>query len=210
MFLSPQRKILFFHIPKTAGNSVKTSLGNKLPSHKDIAKHLSNAYLKIVSKNNSTLDLQTLKALPPQHIDQVQARPIFDLLNLDLSDYFEFVIVRNPYDRILSQYNYNNYHGNIDKFLDEYETSLKDTDSLWLKSQLAWINNPITDKIHIFKYEELDKCETELKKILKDENFSLFHVNQNKKAIKESFTSQQKQRCYQLFKEEFDILGYDK
>ena len=81
-----RRKITFFHITKTAGTTVEKYLG---------------LFNKTMNADNDTVMFGTLKHGPAQHYPFeifYQYRPEEE------KNYFKFSFVRNPYDRIVSQY----------------------------------------------------------------------------------------------------------
>lgn len=226
MFISQEKRILFFHIPKTAGNSIQKFLSSK-SSYIPLFKRLINLHLKMAKKDSYYTPHNLLTEYHPSklsffHMDQKYANVLFKELSLDFSHYYEFVIVRNPYDRVSSQYLYDKNKNTLSKYykndnytltdyLNEYQFYLDSgEENYWFKSQLKWIEKPITGNIEIFKYENLLECQDKLQDIFNDKTTVLTHENVNPSVRDNIWSTQQKQRCYQLFKEEFDALGYDK
>jgi len=222
LFISQEHKLIFFHIPKTAGTSIvsilnRSSMGNNLRIKNIIGQNL----LKIVKEEQREVDkIYQSKAWPPMHINQTKIRKTLELSDISTRNFFEFVIVRNPYDRILSLYNYSNYYSNyytpniisLDQLLDTCEENLN-VDSyfdFWFKSQMTWIKNPLTDKVNIFKYEELDQFWNFIRARLDIELSQVPHVNATKQKTISELSKSQKDKIYNMFKDEFDILGYDR
>ena len=83
MPISHKYKALFVHIPKTGGQSVSQMLG--LKQHFNVTKGYWGAELGLV--------------LTHLTIDHLKTR-------MDISDYYVFAFVRDPYRRILSEYNW--------------------------------------------------------------------------------------------------------
>jgi hypothetical protein len=85
--------IIFIHIPKTGG----TSIGNIL--HPDI---------KIINSNHSYKDYTESNGVQhhAEHLTYMDYKNILANKNLNISDYFIFSFVRNPYSRIVSLWKY--------------------------------------------------------------------------------------------------------
>ncbi|MBI2295663.1 MAG: sulfotransferase family 2 domain-containing protein, partial [Betaproteobacteria bacterium] len=90
MVLSDTRKFLFIHIPKTAGTSIQHVLEpygvtDFLAYSRGIERYLS------------------VKRQFPAHLRYADAAA---MLTVDLSRFFKFTFVRNPWDRYVSLYEY--------------------------------------------------------------------------------------------------------
>ena len=73
MIVSHRHRLVFTHIPKNAGTSIRTWLARHVPDCHDVP--------------NAT------KHMTPHHVPE-------------LAEHTHFAVVRNPYDRLLSQYNF--------------------------------------------------------------------------------------------------------
>lgn len=125
--------VLFVHIPKAGGTSIASSLkavGSEALYSDRIPKGLS---------------------CTPQHF---HGRLIDDFISEDFVD-FSFCVVRNPIDRVISEFFYrrklsvgnNNYKG-MDKYLDTLNLSW--SFSFWLKKQFMRIKrNPFLSDNHL-------------------------------------------------------------
>jgi hypothetical protein len=84
MFLSRRHRLLFVHIPKTAGSAITDAL--------------------------ERLDPSALTSLPfarrTKHLTAREIAPRAALLGLPLSRLYVFAVVRNPYERFASLYHY--------------------------------------------------------------------------------------------------------
>lgn len=142
MPISHKYKIIFIHIPKTGGSSIDKTFG--------------------MYGNNNTIDKNILFGNDIQHYT------IMDLLNNRListeeyKEYFKFAFVRNPWDKMVSEYFYRKRWDNIVKkmkFKDFITFFLKfENDSgSHFRNQYEFISNK-NDEImvdYIGKYENL-------------------------------------------------------
>lgn len=215
MIISSVRKLAYFHIPKTAGNSIKNLLFDACPDARHIQLQLAMA--KNVSYENRYNSLYHKSATYSQHTFQIPVKQALDIMGLRVSNFFEFVIVRNPYDRILSQYNYHiqitRENLDFDLFLNKFVADNDDTtfrSNNWFSSQIRWINNPLTNKLHIFKYESLDSAWTTIRQRLNIDLPDLPRKNVTRNKTLEFLNADQKAKCYDLFKDEFEHLGYER
>jgi hypothetical protein len=113
-----KRKFIFLHIPKCAG----TSVGNFFINYFNY------------SKNDMSLFSDF------NYYEYDSHRIHFDELNKDiLNDYFVFTIIRNPYDRFVSEYRFNREldESNFDYYCENFE-------SIWDKkyNRLIKLNSP--------------------------------------------------------------------
>ena len=144
----PARRLLFTHIPKNAGTSIRQWLEQWVP------------------------DSQAMPNLHKHHTPQ-------HLHTRHLEDYTHFAVVRNPYDRLLSHYNFHveryaaylrpksrlarkqEYHDKYAELRQGFANWLTaphpmaDRDAKWYDyrwcTQSTWIN----DRTHVLRYENL-------------------------------------------------------
>lgn len=83
-----EHKAIFVHIPKTAGTSIECLFG-------------INVFDDITLNQNTFTGWDGYKQMYIQHCSIQQ---ILDWSMMDLSNYFSFTFVRNPWDRIVSDY----------------------------------------------------------------------------------------------------------
>jgi hypothetical protein len=193
------RKIIFIHIPKTAGSSIEHLLRDEGKYELDFigvrngrsSHHYMGIELKLI-----------LKELYPT--------------------YYKFSFVRNPYDRLISEYFWcriNNvghkFNKTFDEFLDYVEDVIKnkkffkpiDNDHFIPQYSFLFFNNKLLVN-NIFKYEDIETVAPLIKKRLKIKT-SLQHLN---KSVKNeiTLTQEQKDRIYNLYKIDFETFNYDK
>jgi hypothetical protein len=222
-----ERKIIFVHIPKTAGSSIEKALGLFRSGNE-------NGY----GYDSKVIDGRSvaLQHLLPGGIRKIIGEEAF-------SRYTKFTVCRNPYNRIVSEYHWrarnkllpvhrnpynriaSGYHWrarnklgpvrSFDSFLDEVENVIKNnlfnsiSDHLIPQSDFIYDSegNQVVD--HLFRFEKLDKVEQFLQ-----DNFGtnkLEHLEASIPDVKKIvLTNEQKERVYKLYERDFRLLGYDK
>lgn len=143
----------------------------------------------------------------------------YNLIKNNINDYFIFTVIRNPYSRFFSMYNYlaDTLYLNEIQFISYVEeifiNKQNDKRYLWFQPQYKFLYNKDNIQINrIIKYENLDKQYNILKK-----EFNLYDLEYiNKSNIKRyninDFYKIQnmKKRVYKLYKFDFKIFKYDK
>jgi hypothetical protein len=207
MIISSIRKLAYFHIPKTAGNSIRSLLYDVCLDARHI--ELQVAATKNLIMNRPTRFKSTTISL---HTCQGPARQALESMGLRTKNFFEFVIVRNPYDRILSHYNYHiqstKENIDFDTFLNNF--TLESSFNNWFSKQIRWIENPLTDNLNIFKYEEIDMAWTTIRSRLNLDLPDLPKKNVTWHKTLEYLNTEQKAKCYDILKDDFESLGYDR
>lgn len=211
MLISSKYKFIFIHIPRTGGTSLEYSL-----SSLDDSTILE--IINLIKPINSKIEvIQTFDNI--KHYTQETILPILNNLRINYSDWYEFTLVRNPYNRIISVYeNYarydnhsakhNRYLYSFDEFLTQISYAKRNND--FFKSQCYWIDNPLTSKVDILKYENLQEEYINLGAKLGVELPKLKHLQKTEYKDKIVLTDEQKEKVYKLYQDDFDKLGYDK
>ena len=193
------RKIIFIHIPKTAGSSIEHLLRDEGKYELDFIG---------VRNGRST-----------HHYMGIELKMILKEL---YPAYYKFSFVRNHYDRLISEYFWcriNNvghkFNKTFDEFLDYVEDIIKnkkffkpiENDHFIPQYSFLFFNNKLIVN-NIFKYEDIETVGPLIKKRLKIKT-SLQHLN---KSVKNeiTLTQDQKDRIYNLYKIDFETFNYDK
>lgn len=192
-----KNKLIFIHIPKTGGTTIEE-------------------YLNLFQKCNGYGDFNG-KSL--QHLI---GSDIKELLGDDFNNFFRFTIVRNPIDRAISEYYWNEIgHGfkngkSFDEFLDIVEEKLKGNcqktylDHYLHQSKFIYDknNNILVDKI--FRFENFDKIEEFMLKNYKNNSnkFEKKNVGLVRKKNEIKLTVSQKARIYKIYKDDFINFNY--
>jgi len=199
MVVCHEKKCIFIHIPKTAGTSIEQFIRD----------NGNNNLLFIGVRNNRSL----------QHLTANELKMMIPYI---YKQYYKFSIVRNPYDKLLSEYYWNpsinigykngkskkdflkkvieivqnkKYFNDIynDHFIPQYNF-------LFFKNKLL-VNQ-------LFKYEDLEWVSNFLKKKLKiTRNFPYLNKND---INKEGWNDDEKEIIYNLYKNDFLYFGYQK
>jgi hypothetical protein len=199
MVVCHYRKIIFIHIPKTAGSSIEHLLSDGEKYKLDFIG---------VRNGRST-----------HHYMGIE-------LNIILKDlykeYYKFSFVRNPYDRLISEYFWcrlNNvghqFNKTFDEFLDYVENVFKnknffkpiENDHFIPQYSFLFFNNKLLVN-NIFKYEDIQTAIPLIKKRLKIKT-EFQHLNKSNK-IEITLTDEQKERIYNLYKIDFQTFNYKK
>ena len=202
MVLCTNKKFIFIHIPKTAGTSVEQ-------------------FLRDNNKNELLFDRFVLNR-SLQHLTALEfKRKLGNVFN----SYYKFSIVRNPYDRLLSEYYWTpipNVGYKYGKTKSEFLDSVKNI----VKNQLYFRNNyndhfipqymflcNRTGKLlidNLFKFEDLDFVKDYLKKKLNIKR-EFPHINKSiRDENKDYWDEQDKEKIYNLYKNDFILFGYEK
>lgn len=198
--ISDSLKLIFMHIPKTAGSSVTYFLRNYANENVELAKSRLGPG-KGVSVNDSETG-QNVK-----HI------PLHKLLkkNPEYQDYFKFTVVRNPYDRVMSYYF---WHKGNRKCKKEFD---KDDFKRFVRQlgdfQSNYIYDPETGELLVDKIVKFESLVTGLSSIprLSRFNFSnLPKLNVSRNEFQRFYDNELKDLVWTKFKKDFELLGYQK
>ena len=99
MYISFEKKFIYFRIPKTASTSLTNILEPYVRPNHQIFK--SSHWF-----TNREINTQYHNKDDEKHINQPVAKRFIDNAGLHIENFYEFVFVRHPYNRLLSHYNY--------------------------------------------------------------------------------------------------------
>ena len=199
MVVCYEKKCIFIHIPKTGGSSVEQ-------------------FIKDGGRNSITyIGVQNNRSL--HHYTAIELRKDLPIL---FRNYYKFSIVRNPYDRLLSEYYWTpiqnvGYKAGKTKreFLQYVENTVKNqryftniyNDHFIPQYNFIYEDNKLLVD-QLFKFEDLEWVSNYLKRRL--EISIKFPVINKQNIKKEGWNNRQKERIYNLYKTDFILLGYDK
>ena len=187
---------IFIHIPKTGGSSIEKALG--------LLKHGS-GYGQ--DKNKKAM----------QHYTWLDYKKKFDRV-FDIS--YKFAVCRNPYDRVVSDYYWFpgiGHKGNqsIDDFITHCECvvaqELYDAtiyhDHFIPQYKYIFDDNDKLMVNKLFKYENFEEVEDYLKTNYDVKEMPKVNVCKEEKL---TLSNAQKERIYNIYKKDFELLGYPK
>tara|TARA_Y100000389_G_C17462626_1_gene522990 strand:- start:540 stop:1187 length:648 start_codon:yes stop_codon:yes gene_type:complete len=209
-------KVIFIHIPRTAGTYIERQLCKKYNCVKKWPvpneKNLFGLY-KINDDNYLTLQHLTIKEMIK-----------YQFINKNPEDQFIFTIIRNPYDRVVSLYkNWFKRYETLDIFLDELKklnldkyqhngivtnnknfnyknmTSNLSEIKYFVLPQYYYIDNNENYKVNIIKYDEIES----LNEIL---NLNVKYIKSENKNL----TEIQKNKIYNIYKIDFDQFNFER
>jgi hypothetical protein len=195
----------FIHIPKCAGTTVET-LFEQLKFH---------TFLSLQEMRDR--DLRKYLKLPPAHYDISLLEKIFHLDKI-----YSFAIVRNPYDRILSDYKWAKTKTNNTQFFSQmnfeefcnYCFNNYAIDSAFLGNHVKPQHKFVSKNVNkVFKLE--NGLETAIEEVFTD-----IGINLNEKLVLNKLNSSEdeeinisqkaKDSIYEFYEEDFKMFGYEK
>ncbi len=204
MVVCDNKKCIFIHIPKTAGTSVEQFL-----------------------RDNETNDLRFHGYRDGRSTHHFPALRLKKELTPSLfNSYYRFSIVRNPYDRLLSEYYWTPIPNVGYKKGGDKSTFLKYV--LYVVKNKYYFTNRYNDHFipqylfvydekkkllvnQLFRYEDLDWVKEFLKKKLNIKN-DMRHLNATKTGPMEkvAWTDEEKEIIYAIYKNDFILFNYPK
>lgn len=217
MVISHRLKYIFFHIPKTAGTSVRQILLSSNFQVDVIGKW--DGMDKVKLKNNPLIDWN-LK----QHSNVAEAKEYFEkYTDYNYDEYFKFAFIRNPWDRQVSKYEF--YMQNV-----YYQTDASPVNAELAKrfrelpakqflmniinTQHEFIsedNNVTVDFMGKFEtlYDDMKQIVNTIRPGLPDLCWSLPHKNKTKrKDYREYYDEESKQRIQEVCKKDIELGHY--
>lgn len=199
-FNNDQINILFIHIPKTGGTSLEMFFSKKY---------------NISLNNKSLFGINKLFNTTLQHLNYSTIIKNNKLLNINLNNLIIISIVRNPYDRLISDlYYYNLINDTLTTdqiyiILTNYFNSNNDYDGHKIQQyKFITINDKIIDNIIILKTEKLNDNMHEIG--YTDFNLKLNANKNNKKNFYEIFNSNSIKLINNYYDKDFILFNYTK
>lgn len=202
-----KRKLLFLHVPKTGGTSIERTLFPNLASSTAADySYLSGWDDDLGWLNHLTLD-QAIGLLP----------------GIDLKNYLVFTVVRNPWDRLVSEYCWKKSISDLQISFPEYVHILHDGATMTISDhyksrvafdqhyqpQTAYLEHSAGVLVRIIRFEEFDKDVTRVLRnyIPKDRTLprlrSSNHVN-----YKQFYSSESIEMVRHLYVKDIERFGY--
>lgn len=204
MIICDEKKFIFIHVPKTSGTAMSNTIIKKYPN----SEQLSN--VEKSGENKGIDKMHLYNEVISKYIDEYK-----------LSNYIKFCIVRNPYDKLYSAWNYlkDRYqYKNVNEFVKHelcetfiYGKEMKELDArVHYRPQFTFIYNNNQDKYvdNILKYENLNK---DISNLNKQYNLNILEYgkNQNEKSYIKHFNKESINKINNLYRKDFMLLQYD-
>jgi hypothetical protein len=197
MPLNHQLKVAFVHIPKAAGTSVEKALGMMSASAVDKVEDTLWGFCAD-SKYSTTFY---------QHL---LAREMVEVAPKAMDEYFSFAIIRNPYARAVSSWQWKMKVGVAKKgisFKEFLETKYEGNHDLPQYDFITKDGKVIVDKV--IRFEELSKGWEEVCSYLgKELELPKSNVSSEGKHYSEYYDKETRQMVEKLFSKDINLFGY--
>ncbi len=212
--ISYSKKIIFIHIPKTGGTSIEKMFWPY--SFQNNEKNLRRGFINKYHNQYQTGGLQHLTA---SNIKKAVGQDVFN-------EFSKFSVIRNPYDKIISQFSYMKKRKDLRDFIEmDINTPFKEYLALITKTEhVQWMpqykflfdENDQAQCDNIIHFENMnEELSMTMKKLKIDKRFIFFdrkipHLNKSiRKTSIEDFDKETKEIIYNLYKEDFNKFGYN-
>jgi hypothetical protein len=211
MPISHNKELIFIHIPKTGGTSIERVLDMQTTEKFFCYQRCGVCMPKILEKFNVE-DRNKIKYTAPQHLTALQLETV--LGSTIFNKYKKFTIVRNPFDRLVSEYWY--VKQTVNPHFTQYQNLnftqfVKKCFDLPNMARYILFDNHFTpqvefinpfkpsDEFIVFKFEEIIK-------VFKWLDVEPVHLRQSNrhKHWREYYTPELMQMVYNFYKQDFD------
>jgi hypothetical protein len=208
------RKIIFIHIPKTGGSSMEDMLWA-------YPRHVSDLWMGTVRPGYNKYQSGGLQHLTALQIRQEVGHEIFNAS-------FKFALVRNPVDRLISQFNYLNRRKDLlnklqlgpNRDFSDYLSRIQDVEHVQWKKQSEFVLDGDGSLIpEVYQLETIDQRFTALaaklgltaKQLIHTNAFGDTEAKEDWVIVKrDKLTQSQLDEIYRLYNEDFVLFGYPK
>lgn len=217
--ISKKHNCIFIHIPKTGGTSIEHMIWSEKERTKS---NLCNGYLKkpfstfrrkkLIKPNRNKHQLDGLQHLLAKQVKKEVPKKFFNQA-------LKFTMVRNPWDRVISQYMYMFTRKDLMDYIDMDE----DTELIKYLELIGRKKHPQWEKQHEFFCDahgeiivdqilRFENFNLEISKVLTQLNIELntvLHRNKgNRRHYSEYYNSETKEFVADMYSQDIELLGY--
>lgn len=214
MPISHDKKLIFAHVPKCMGSSIEKAL-NIQELDLFYSQYKCKDSLPGILNEFSGIEKIKVAATTPQHLTLSQLRKVLPFYN----DYTKFSVVRNPYDRLVSDYHYTQ---NIKYNIFRYFKNITFNEFVKRVFNLSEIDRHITFDSHFSTQASFLYSDGELlcDKLFKYENpnevFQWLDVqpqhelkSTDRKHYSEYYNTETKDIVRYFYQKDFELFSYD-
>ena len=200
MNFSEKHKCVFIHVNKTAGRSISMALFGNVREH-------------ITVKELFNLDYN--KPETEKRLEKCRVDYRYELLKKYWDHYFKFVIVRNPWDRKLSDFFFGKREGIVAADIDfiTYINNNHLNNDLWNSPGLEWVedkNGNIDKNIFMGKFENLQNDFNIICDKINVPRRKLPHLNSSTHSpYWEYYNDEIKEMVEEKYKKDIEAFGYE-
>jgi hypothetical protein len=209
------KELIYIHIPKTGGTSIESALDMQI-TEKFFCCQRCEVCMPNILEKFSVEERNKVKYTTPQHLTALQLKTV--LGDTIFNKYKKFAIVRNPFDRLVSEYCYmkQTVNPHFTQYQDlTFTQFVKKCFNLPNMARHILFDNHFTPQMEfikpfkpskkfvVFKFEEIAK-------VFKWLGVDSMHLRQsdNRKHWQEYYTPELMQMVYNFYKQDFDGLNY--
>ena len=214
MPISHQFNTIYIHIPKTGGTSIEKYLNIYNENGLRPNTNILHGHVPIKFEDNE-YDPLNVGGLAGYNLQHLTSNEIKKLLTVQIyQKYFKFTFIRNPWDRMVSEYKWAYYSLSFEDYINRIlyvvENRIKlETKNAHFRPQIEYINNDL-DFIGRFenfnqdieKVSSLIGLDFDIKKLPHEKKT-------NRKHYKEYYNEQTKQIINNIYKEDIKQFDYE-
>lgn len=204
--ISHKYKCIFVHIPKTAGTSIEDVIW---PEKSDRTE--ANLWMGFIDKYHNKYQTGGLQHLTAEQIRKEVGEQFFQ-------DYYKFAVIRNPWDRTVSQFVYMKERRDLRKFIgmrkktsfEEYLQLIRKKEHVQWKKQVDFLNDE-NDKLmvpNLIRFEELVKGVNELFQHLNIEAILPHKKKSVRSHYSEYYNTATKEMVAEIYRKDINAFNY--
>lgn len=211
LVISKKYKYIFFHLPKNAGVSVSSYLIDQELKLRIIKKinYLTKFFFR---KKNSFLLTSKYQIL--RFNSHISCYQFFEIAEFDqFKDYYMFAVVRNPFDRMVSRYEYSKkINKKFKQFTFEDFVSYDLKNNIRVLNQFKFLTIDKKNKLinNFIKFENLNYDLNIVSNKLFNKNHNLLHLNKtNHEDYKKYFNNKSRNLIEKKLSKDLDFFEYE-